>query len=385
MAPKRALESGARGRPRKSPKTVNQTPMVVEVLSKAEALPSDLRTVFEVALPIIFGDKHNEGSNKDDRHAYEAEIVDQAEKSLADAQAAVEKAHAEALAKQNEVIAPAEHARRTAALKAANEGLEAVKAKLEDKKEAHAAAKKAVHDAEKNLKAAEKDSQKTEKEMQALADKKGSLSEILENEFVQLRDGTSLTPEGKQAVKKLTSIGKEYSLDETLISTLPMTCKKDPTTRTEFETMMFTSLKNAIDREIATISDKLGLLEPSKAEKLAAVASAKEEVERLESVQTAAHDEFSAANAASKDAGKEVSKADDYLYKIWKDMKTACDAQDELAAELKNFKDNVVTAFQQLKEKQPAEEEVEEEEAAEEEAEPMEAVAEAETAEATAE
>merc|ERR1719487_3157860 len=132
--------------------------------------------------------------------------------------------------------------------------------------------------------------------------------------------------------------------------------------------MMFDSLKNAINREIASITDKLGLLEPTKAEKLAAVASAKEELERVESTQTTAHEELSAANAASKDAGKEVSKADDYLYKIWKDMKAACDAQDELAAELKNFKDNILTAFQQLKETQPAEEEaeVEEEEGADE-------------------
>jgi len=46
-----------------------------------------------------------------------------------------EKNHSEALANQDALISPDEHAKRSAAKKEAQEGLEAAKAKLEAKKE----------------------------------------------------------------------------------------------------------------------------------------------------------------------------------------------------------------------------------------------------------
>jgi len=352
---KRGAESAGRpGRPKKS--RISDSTTVVAALAQAEALPADLRSVFEVALPSVLA------VNKADRHAYEVEIVEQAEKSIADVQAALEKSYEEALAKQEEVIAPAEHARRKSALAEANEGLEAAKAKLDEKKEAQVAAKKSVQEASSVLKAAEKDAAKTEKEMQALADKKAALSSALENEFLMLRDAASTTPEGKKALQKMQAIGKQYSLDDTLMGTLPPTCKKDPANRSEFETLMFNQLKGAIEKEIEKLTTDLAALEPTKAEKVGVVATAKEAVEKVDVTLSAANEELSAAQAANKEAAKEVSKADDYLYQIWGDMKVACDLQDELRASVKNFKETVLTAFQALKEQQP-EQAVEEEEA----------------------
>jgi len=131
MAPKRAADSepAKRGPKPKKSRTPNLVPVVVDVLTNAEALPKDLRTVFEVALPHVLG------ANKADRHAYEMEMVEQAEKSLTEVQASLESSHGEALTKQNEVIAPEEHARRTSAKQAAEEGSEAARAKLEAKKQ----------------------------------------------------------------------------------------------------------------------------------------------------------------------------------------------------------------------------------------------------------
>lgn len=354
MAPKRTGESPKR-RGKRS-RTVNVVPVVVEALAEAQtavdALPSDLRTVFTFALPTVFG------ANKVDRHPFEAEIVDQAEKAMGTVQAHLEQVHAAALTKQNEVIAPAEHAKRRQAKKAAEAGLEASKGKLEEKKEVQGAARKAVHDAHGGLKAAEKDASRNEKEMQAHVEKKTNLSELLSNEYVELKDGTST--DKKTAVKKLLAIGKEYGLDHTLLQTLPLTCKKEPGDRTEFETMMFTSLKAAIDRQIDGLTQKLVEMEPGKAEKLAAVAAAKASVEQAEAALAAASEEVSASQAASKDAAKEVAKADDFLYKIYHDMKEACDAQDSLQKDIQNFKDTIWTAFHQLKEKEPEPEPVEE-------------------------
>ena len=369
METKRA-SGGCAGRPSKKSRTVtvDLVPVVVDALKDAEALPADLRTLFGVALPIVLN------ANKADRHAYESEVVEQAEKALVSVQTALEQKHADALKIQNEVIAPAEQQKRTAAKTEAEAGLEAVRAKLEASEEVQSAARKAVHDAKGALKPAQKDAASSEKEMQGHADKKTILSDLLANEFKALQVGTSGTPKGKLAVKKLEKCGKECNLDAILLKTFPLTCIKEPSTRSEFEMLMFTSLKAAINKQIDGHSDKINALETSKAEKLAAVANAKINLEKEEAAATAASGEVSATQGDHRDAEKQVRKADDALYQIWGDMKKACDAQDDLAMDIKNFTENVLTAFQKLKEKEPEPVEAEEDAAVEEEAAvPMEA------------
>jgi len=361
MATKRASSARA-GRPSKKSRVVavDLVPAVVDALTDSEAVPADLRTLLEVALPTVLN------ANKADRHAYESEVVEQAEKALASVQAALEEKHADALKAQNEVIDPAEHRKRVAAKAEAEAGVEVARAKLEASEEMQSVARKAVHDAKSALKVAQKDAASSEKEAQAHADKKTILSDLLANEFEQLQEGTSNTPEGKHAVKMLEKCGKECSLDATLLKTFPLTCKKEPSTRSEFELLMFTSLKAAITKQIEDHSVKMNALEPSKAEKLAAVANAKINLEKEEAASTAASGEISTTQGAHRDAEKQVRKAEDHFYQIWRDMKEACDAQDDLAKETKSFTENVLTAFQQLKEKEPEPEPVEEPEAMEE-------------------
>merc|ERR1719478_939838 len=195
--------------------------------------------------------------------------------------------------------------------------------------------------------------------MQQHADKKTNLSELLANEFELLKGNTSSTPAGKEAVKKLCKLGKEYSFDATLLQTLPLTCKKEPANRTDFEVMMFSTLKTSIDQQIDSLTRSMAELEPTKADALSSVAAAKDLVEKNEAVQTTASEELTAANSGAREATKEVAKADNRLYQIWADMKEVCDAQDELAESVNTFKENVLAAFQQLKEKEPEPEPVE--------------------------
>merc|ERR1719215_2581257 len=127
--------------------------------------------------------------------------------------------------------------------------------------------------------------------------------------------------------------------------------------------MMFTSLKAAIDRQIDGLTQKAAELEPSKAEKLAAVTAAEQNVEKAQAALSTASEEHSSTQAAQKEADKAVTKADDYLYKIWGHMKEACDEQDDLADRITNFKETV-QSFNQLRDREP--EPVEEPELAEE-------------------
>merc|ERR1719215_1007254 len=123
--------------------------------------------------------------------------------------------------------------------------------------------------------------------------------------------------------------------------------------------MMFTSLKAAIDRQIDGLTQKAAELEPSKAEKLAAVTAAEQNVEKAQAALSTASEEHSSTQAAQKEADKAVTKADDYLYKIWGHMKEACDAQDDLADRITNFKETV-QSFNQLRDREPEPEPAEE-------------------------
>jgi len=354
---KRAGESPKRKGKRS--RTVNLVPAVVDALQHAEALPADLRTVFGQALASILEE------NKEDRHAYEHEVVTEAEKAFGTVLSAMDQLHVAALEKQNEVISPAEHAKRTKAKKDAEADLEAAGKKLEASKEAQANCRKAVDDAKSHLKAVQKESTAADKEMQAHANKKANLSDLLANEFVALQQETSNTPTGKTAVKKLLHAGKEYDLDETLLTTFPLTCKKEPASRSDFELMMFTSLKASIDKQIESLTQKVAELEPSKGQLTNTATAAQQSLERAQASLTAANEEHSGAHAAHKEADKAVTKAEDGRYQIWADMKLACDAQDDLADEITAFKETV-QSFQQLRDREPEPEPAEEPEPPEE-------------------
>jgi hypothetical protein len=357
--PKRASSTTPRRAAKKS-KITNLIPTVVEPLVGAEVIPADLRTLLKLSLPIVLK------ADKADRGSYEAEVVTQAEECLKKVLAELEKKHKETLAAQNVVIAPAEHNSRIAKKQATESALEAATKTTEGCKEAKKAAEKAVHDAEVAEKAAEKELAAQEKEIKVYADKKAVLADSLATQFTLLKEGTSAGAAGKKAVEKLLKFGKECDLDSTLLATFPITCKKPAATRSDFEQVMFTTLETGISGKINELTQKIAGCEAPKAQKTGAVAAAKAALEQAEAALTAAGEALSAAQGAQKEAAKEVSKATTYLQSIWIDMKKVCDAQDEVAGEVKNFKENILTAFEALKNKEPEPEPVDEPEPVEE-------------------
>lgn len=125
--------------------------------------------------------------------------------------------------------------------------------------------------------------------------------------------------------------------------------------------MMLQQLKGGIDKQIDGLTQKQVELEPSSGEKQAAVESASQDVSKAEEALTAASKDLSDAQDAQKVATNNLSKADEHLYQVWADMKAACDEQDNLADEVKDFQDRVLTSFEKLKEKEPEPEPVEQE------------------------
>lgn len=344
MATKRT--AGSPKRTSKKSRATNHVPTIVDAVADAEALPADFRTLLKLSLPIALS------ANKADRSSYEAEVVDQAQQALAIVQACLEQKHAAATKKQNAVIAPTEHAARVAKIEDAEAALEAAKSKLESCKEDKVAAQKAVHDTQFALKAAEKELAAFEKDMQQHAENKATLTDLLASEFAQLMEGTISGAAGQKAVKKIVAVGNKYKLDDTLLQAFPAACKKAAHQRSDFEQMMFTTLQSGVDRRIENLTHKLVEAAPSKAQKLKAVADAKTALEKAEAALATAVEELNASHAAHRCATQEVLGANTFLYQIWSDMKSVCDAQDALADELKNFKESIVTSFEHLKEKE---------------------------------
>jgi len=288
----------------------------------------------------------------------------------------LEACHKEALAKQHSMIAPTEFTQRAKAKKESEATLEVAKAKLIQDKAAVKNAEKAASDAAEALKAAKKEDADAEKAFQRIAKKQESLSNALANEFELVLNNSSGCSGGKQAVKNLKALGTEFGMDNTLLETLPISCKKAPDARSEFEATVFTSLKGFINSSIAELVKQVDEAEGVKAEKKATVDSASVTLENAQAALKAATETLEATQVANTEGAKAVRKADHHVRAIWEDMRQACDAQDKAAADVQNLKENVLAAFNKLKEKEPEPEPVEEppqEEAPP--AEPVEAVA----------
>lgn len=353
MAPvKRASSAAASAAKRSRQNALEKT--ILGALADAEAVPANLRTLLKEALPVVLK------ANKVDRHAFEAEVVVQAQEALAAVQVALEQEQAAALAKQNAVIGNAEHASRAGAKTTAEAHLEAVKGQQAGHKATVKAAELTVQETDATWKAAQKEEKAAEKELQKYTDKKANLSDALANEFVLLSQNTSASAAGKMALKKLLAVGKEFALGSTLLATLPISCQKAPAGRSEFEKGVFSSVQALIEGQIQLHSQWVGEAEAVKAAKAAATASAREAFDHAKEALAAAEKVVEDTQVLIKEASKEVSKADHSLRHIWVDMEQACNAQDEITGDVKNFKENVMGAFNELKEKEPEPEPVEE-------------------------
>jgi hypothetical protein len=344
---KRVAASPKRGSAKKSCSLV---PSVVKALTGADCLPGDLKELYKLTLPATLD------TIKADRHGFEVELVDQAEKSLATVLAALEEAHSTALKEQNIVIAKEEQDKRAKTAIEAAAAAEDAKAKLAASKAAQSSAQQVLNDAQLDSKKAKKEVTKAEQALEAQEEKTNSLSQLLAGEFAALQAGTK----DKKVIKKAEAFGKEYKVDATLLQAILLACKKDAAARSEFENISIAKLKATIEAQIETEKGQVAHFTALKAEKAGVADVRNAEVEKAETASTAATEALTAAQGAYKEAQKAARQADDSVEKLWGDRKKACNTQDRLAREVVDMKENILTAFAKLKEKEPEPEPVEE-------------------------
>lgn len=400
-------KSSTTGRAAKKARSSNQIPLVVNAINGCEAVPGDVRALLKQVLPGVLK------ANKEDRHSYEAMVVEEAGRALQTVKADREKTRKEALDHQNVMVSNEEMSARKAVKKEAEDKLSEAKTTVEDAKGFLKAAEKEEEAAQDNLKAvtktgsdavrkatsdgdsairdAKREDAAAGSELKKVTDKQAQATQALAEDFVVLKDGTGSPADSKKALAKLEQLGRQYGLDGTLLGVLPMAAKKSPDTRSEFEGMAFSNLHSLITGVIADLDKQVAEATPAKAAKEEAVKAAEQAkadaVAAAEASRTAAVDAakaalataqaatkemasgLAAAQEARSEASKELTRRETNLRHIWEDMRKACDSQDEATLNLKAF-DDVLSAFESLKEKKPEEPEVAAPEAAAEEAAP---------------
>lgn len=327
---------------------------VVAAISKTEVLPSDVRKLFSTALPIVLD------ANKVDRHAFEAEVVKEAEKSLGLMKVDLQNKHKEAVKKQGQVTSGAERTSRNAAKTNLETKLAAAKAHVQAKTAEQQAARTAVNDAKNTVKETTKAAAKAEADMQKVATEKNTLSQAVTTEMEVLRTEGSRTPLGKKASKAVAEMGKTYGLGPTLQSSFLEACKNPGAARTEFENTTFSTLVAKLAEHDVAVTQKLAAAQAESQQKAAAVEASKASLASAEESCQKAEDAVQGANNEKKEIESQLRKATSAVISIWADMKEVCDATDQLAADLKSFDEDLMVKFVSLKNKEPEPEPVEE-------------------------
>jgi hypothetical protein len=317
---------------------------VVGAITESEALPADLRSLLGTTLPAILE------TNKADRHAFQAEVVTQSQEALSIVGKSMETAHGEALAKQEAIIAPAERTKRDEAVKEAEAKQKEAQGVVEASDAAKKEADKSVSDAETAVKAAQKDESAAAKAVAKVTTKKATYEEAITNEFATLTLSAKKS-EKDAAVKSITALAKESGVGGTLMQAFGLACKTEPEKRSEFEATALASVKEKLGEALAGVSKQLEEDTAASEQKKADTAAAKEKLTAAEAAQKDAVEKLSAAKEALKEAKKSLSAAFASRHCIWDEMKSVCDAQDEAAKAVANFKEVLMPAFEAAKEK----------------------------------
>jgi hypothetical protein len=319
---------------------------VVGALTGSGALPEDLKALLGKVLPLVLD------TNKADRHEFETEIVEKAAESLSIVQKALIAEHEAAFAKQNEVVSPAERAKRDGAKTDAGakqqEAADLVEACSTTKK----AADKSVEDAEGAVKAALKAEKDAEKISSKTEKVKLSLTTAVNTDFVALVEGTFAKPAAKKAaVSSVVKLGKEHGVGNTLGEAFVLACGSAE--RSPFEATTFDTVKGKLAAALETVSkqleDETAVVESKKAE----TAAAKETLAKAEEAQKDAEEKLAAAKEALWETKKSLHQAIAFRKKVWTDMKSACEAQDSLKSSLRHFQEVILPTYEELKEKAP--------------------------------
>jgi hypothetical protein len=282
----------------------------------AEALTAVSEAVHEASLPkdviAMLGTKkllkECLGIPKEDRHAYQEQVI----QMLTEVMESVEADYKSSIADAEAQVAGSDVDKeaKEAAEKTAGEALEAKKQAAEAAK----AAENEVADAVKAAKLALACAESDQTDGAAALAKAGGLKEKLEaaqnGTYAALKAGTA--EKVGDAVAELAILGEEFAFDGTLITSLPGALKKAPSDRGAFDEMVCKQVEDELAKHIAAQTEILTTGETATAARAQKVVDATAALESAEAAKTKATEAKTEAVAAQKDAEgalKDAAKA----------------------------------------------------------------------------
>jgi len=343
-SPKRGRKSvAAASSPKRGQKSVTKREydQIAEAIQDAEQLPDSVRTMLIESIPQTLG------VFKDNRQQFQNEFVGMIKATLDGVEAGLQNSVAEAEAKVSE------QSGEKTTLDAQQSGADAV---LSSKRDAEAEMKKALTEAsearniqKKALDEAQAAQKHGDADLEAAAGKKEKLENAQKETYVPLKEGSI---EGKgdinKAVKTLMSTCKEFGFDTSLISTVSGVLPRPPAERGDFGNMTLVQLEGEFSKSIAAFSETIANGESGKAERAVAVESAQKVFETVDDQFKTCHVNLVEAQAAVKEAQKELASAVAAVKAFAPTILKLESARDKEKANLMAFTEGPLATFREL-------------------------------------
>jgi chromosome segregation ATPase len=340
---KRPAGSAARGSAPKKARVADGTPSKLKSIEKALKIAQKKDVPAEVISLVGITLSKSLPTYKDERHEFQSEVVDMADKVLADSLSALE----EDVSKAQELVdgGDGEKDRREKAVAEAEAAhtasLEDTKAKEEDRK-----AKAEAYEATVAPLKAAKDAQKSgDAEGVILEKEKEALQEAIQSDLNPMKESG-----GKQRqLARLSKAIARAGLEDSLVESVHLPLCKAPDQRGSFDGVVLKCLEEAIEEKMAKLSSDIEAFGPAKEERAAKVKEAQEAHDAAKEASESAINALAEARKAEATAKEAAATAKKSAKSLGSDLANAAQCLDESKAELSNFQNGPLAAFIELK------------------------------------
>ena len=340
---KRPSGSAARGSAPKKARVADGTPSKLKSIEKALKIAQKKGVPAEVISLVGIMLSQSLPTYKDERHEFQSEVVDMADKVLADSLSALE----EDVAKAQELVdgGDGEKDRREKAVAEAEAAhtasLEDAKAKEEDKK-----AKAEAYEATVAPLKAAKDAQKSgDAEGVVLEKEKEALEDAIQNDLNPMKESG-----GKQRqLARLSKAIARAGLEDSLVESVHLPLSKAPDKRGSFDGVVLKSLEEAIGEKLTKLSSDIEAFGPAKEERAAKVKEAQEAHDAAKEASESAINALAEARKAEATAKEAAATAKKSAKSLDSDLANAANCLEEAKEELSNFQNGPLAAFTELK------------------------------------
>jgi len=292
------------------------------------------------------------GVAKDERHPFQeqvasmfGEVLTASESELAGQVSALEAKLAEA---------DSEKATRAAAEQAAVEELGSKAEALAQAQEAANKASGALATTQEALADAKAAVAAGETDLEAALAQRAKLQAAAEQWFAPLKEGSVEAAKTEECVAAVLAVGREFSFDPTLLSTLPAASLKAPDARGSFDSLIFQQVEEVFRGRIAALGEMIESAEPAKRERVEKTEAASSEAEAAKAAKEACMAALEAAKAEHKEALAAKRAAAQATQQLGPELRRAGAALQHARAGLDALRSGPLAAYWELLERQGA-------------------------------